>query len=703
MEWLQSLVPNIENLGVFGYWLVLLAALSESLVLVGVFVPGAIIVVFAGFLSSRGYLDLGDLVWFAAIGAVVGDSLSYYLGTKGTHLFRAENRVLKTHHLELGQRFFRKHGSKSVFLGRFIGLLRPIVPFVAGLSGMRMQTFLVWNVASAVLWAGLHLLLGYFFGSAFSAIEVWTTRAGYVVGLIAIFIVLLYGVRWVVVARGRDVTAFVGSVSRSVGTAIATNPDVQRLAKRHPRFVVFTRSRLDRASFSGLPLTLLAIGFVYILSLFLGIIQDVLSANVVVAADLRIANLFVYFRTRELTSAFLWVTLLGSWPVVVSTALAASIGFWLWRKMQYIPYLWLALIVEQAFAYVGKLAFHRARPENSVYVESSFSFPSGHAMVAVVLYGFIAYVLIRHARSWPKKVNAFFVWVVVALAIGLSRLYLAVHYVSDVWAGYLLGALILTTVIALQEWWRGRSAEVEAGPMMGTVAAKWATFGLALAGLAFSIVVALRFPPPLVAPAAAAVMPINGDVGAYFVGRRDLQYSETLLGNPAEPLGFIFLAADDEALKRSFDRASWFSADTVSVESVARIARAALLRSPYPTAPMTPAFWNAQVNEFGFQIPTSADNVSERHHIRIWKTNLRQGDLAVYVGTASLDVGLKWFVTHRISPDIDTERAFVKDSLESAGVVARLREMQLVDPVLGTNFAEDAFFTNGKLYVIVLK
>lgn len=140
--------------------------------------------------------------------------------------------------------------------------------------------------------------------------------------------------------------------------------------------------------------------------------------------------------------------------------------------------------------------------------------------------------------------------------------------------------------------------------------------------------------------------------------------------------------------------------DLISIKSVAKIAEAAVLRRQYLNAPMTPSFWNAAVNDFGFEKPTQANNVDERHHIWIWKTNLRQSGLSVYVGTASLDTAIKWLITHRISPDIDTEKSFVKDSLQSAGVIESVNEIQFVDPFLGRNFSSDEFFTNGKLYLI---
>ncbi len=330
MNFLTNILPSLSHLGVWGYWLVLLFSLLESLVFAGVIVPGSTLVIMAGFLSSQGYLDIGDLIWFAAIGAILGDSISYYLGTKGTRFFHNENKLLKADHLERGKQFFHKHGSKSIFLARFVGPLRAIVPFVAGISGMKKNKFLFWNIISAFLWSTSHLLLGYFFGNAFTVIEVWSTRVGYAIGVAVLFLVLIYIIRFITVKHGRQIAEFIRSVSTSIGNAISSNPDVQKLVKRHSTFFAFIKTRTNRKSFFGLPFTLIVIGFGYVLSLFFGIIQDVLTSDVIVSADLRIANLLEYLRSPEFTKVFLWITLLGKWQIVIGSAIIVSLILWLW-------------------------------------------------------------------------------------------------------------------------------------------------------------------------------------------------------------------------------------------------------------------------------------------------------------------------------------------------------------------------------------
>lgn len=702
MNFINHILPALPHLGVWGYWLVLLASFAESVVLVGEVIPGSTLLIFIGFLSAQGILDIGDLIWFAAIGAILGDGLSYYLGTKGTNFFRNENRFLKTTHLERGQRFFEKHGDKSIFLGRFIGFLRPIVPFVAGLSEMSPKRFLFWNITSAFLWAASHLLLGYFFGSAFAVIETWGTRVGYGIGLLFVFFLVLYGIRVFIIRHGYRIGAFGRSVYTSIKTAIISNPDVQKLIQQHPRFFAFLGKRFDRASFTGLSLTLIASGFLYIFFAFLSVVLAVSTSGSIVAADIRVENLLEYFRSPEVTKVCLWITVLGIWQMVALVAIAASVIFWLWNKKDYIAYLWLALGVDGLFSFLAKVAVHRARPENAVYLEHSYSFPSGHAMVSVVLYGFLAYALLRRG-GWRRKVNVFFAWFVIVFAIGFSRLYLGVHYLSDVWAGYLLGLLILTTTITTYEWRRSKKGKDADEKWTASLGIKTATLAILLAGVLGYVLIAAHYQPRLITPVQAPTEYLSGDISTYLATHPIPKYSETLLGAPQEPLGFIFLAKDDGTLVRDFEKASWVPADQVSIASVLHAAAAALTNGQYLRAPLTPTFWNAAVNDFGFERPTSANLLKDRHHIRIWKTNLIQNGYTVYVGTASLDQGYKWFITHNINPDIDSEREFVKNSLESAGVVSSAQEIPFVHPALGTNFAAEPFFTDGELYILHLQ
>lgn len=690
-------ILTIEHMGLIGYWLVLLVSFTESLAFVGEFMPGGILVILAGFLSAQGYWDLGDLIWFAAIGAILGDSLSYWLGSKGTHFFRNENRILKLIHLEKGEQFFKKHGAKSILLGRFIGPIRPIIPFVAGLFQMRQRTFLLWNIVSGFLWAAGYLLLGYFFGSAANIIEAWATRAGFFafIALISFFVLRF------LIKRSKPICSFLFSIIVSIKNAVISNPDVRKLVGRHPHIFAFLQRRLQREKFSGLPLTLLLVAFIYVASLFFGIVEDIITSDPIVAADIRVANLLYAFRDAELITFFTWVTLLGKWQIVIGGALVATIMLWMWRKRIYILPLWFILMGSEIFNLLGKLAFHRPRPEVAYYAERGFSFPSGHATVAAAFYGFLTYILLRESKKLERRAIILLWGLIVILAVGLSRLYLGVHYVSDVWCGYLSGSLLLIIGIALVEWKKHRRQAPAS--FFAPQRVKRVSVVLVAALVGCYALFALRYHPPLNTPQDEQLMVVE-NVLIHFRKNKTFQFTETLLGNKQEPLNFIVEAKNDAEFISAMNRAGWRLADNATLASVFTLAKSTIFKENYPTAPITPSFWNAKVHDFGFEKETSAQNVQERHHARFWKTNLQiiNGE-RVYVGTASFDSSMKWLVTHKISPDIDTERELLFADLQNTSLVTTSSKEAFVAPLLGENFSGDQFFTDGKVYLVAFK
>jgi len=185
MHRVDHLVIFVQQYQAWGYWLIFLVSSLESLAVVGLLMPGTTITIIFGLLASEGLFDIRWLMLLAFVGAVVGDGISYWLGYKGLKYFKGESRILKAAHLEIGKKYFEKHGSKSVFIGRFIGPLRPLIPFIAGLMHMRTGTFFFWNVTSAVLWSATYVLFGFFFGHVWRTIGVWPHR------ITAILIIIL--------------------------------------------------------------------------------------------------------------------------------------------------------------------------------------------------------------------------------------------------------------------------------------------------------------------------------------------------------------------------------------------------------------------------------------------------------------------------------------------------------------------------------
>jgi len=141
---IERLLDVASFVGNWGYLIVFLAAFLESSAFLGLFVPGESIVVLAGFLTSQGYLKLGNCIAIISIGAVLGGMVAYSLGKSlGRGYFERHKRLLfiKAKHIEKVDAYFQNHGGKTVFLGKFIGFTRAIIPFVAGISGMSYWKF----------------------------------------------------------------------------------------------------------------------------------------------------------------------------------------------------------------------------------------------------------------------------------------------------------------------------------------------------------------------------------------------------------------------------------------------------------------------------------------------------------------------------------------------------------------------------------
>jgi len=701
MDFLISLLPTIEHFRLLGYWIVLLISFLESLAFVGIAIPGTIFVILAGFVSAKGFFDLGDVIWFAAIGAIMGDALSYYLGSHAKKIFKDDSKIFKSKYLDGGKSFFSKYGGRSIFSGRFVGPIRPIIPFVAGMFKMDRKKFLLWNIFSGFAWATSFLLIGYFFGQAWETIILWSTRGGIFIAVFAAFIFVFYVLKWLIIKNGKEILFFLVSIWCSIKKAIANNPDVQKLAKKHALLFKFIKNRLNKNKFSGLPATFLFLAFIYISSLFIGIVENVITADVIVSTDTRIANLLSVFRSVKITKFFLWITLLGKWQVVSVFAFATVGILWLWRKRSYITPLLLAIIGSEIFTGLGKVILRRPRPALAVYAEHSFSFPSGHAAIAVALYGFLMYIFIRNAKRWRIKINLFFAGIGLILLIGFSRLYLGVHYVSDVWGGYLVGVLWLIISISISEWLLLRKK----GAVLFLPQAKIRIISIVLVfiSLLFYTVSAVNYHPQIEQPPVLQKEIIIQNVSEIF-SHEQSKYTETLTGEKQEPISFIILADNDEQLIKTFKKGGWFLAEKVSVSSITKLAKEGFLKQSYPQAPMTPSFWNKQTHNFGFEKATQSNSISQRHHARFWKTNyLTENRKRVYLGTASLDSGIKWGVTHKIEPDIDTEREFLFEDLQNLKLIENFKKDQFIEPTLGENFSGDPFFTDGKQYIISIK
>lgn len=234
---------------------------------------------------------------------------------------------------------------------------------------------------------------------------------------------------------------------------VSTNSWVVRFAKRYPVVFGFFVNRFKLSRFTGFPLTI-GTGILLINAMiFSEIAENIVNAETMVRVDQRFTLFLFKHRSLFMSKSLFVITQMASQKFTIGLAILVSGLLWIFRQKTYILALWLMLAGVGLSIYYGKQVFHRVRPlDVAYYQETSFSFPSGHSTTAMALYGLLTYFLMRHTLDSIKRKLLLLAAVGIILLIGFSRMYLGVHFLSDVAGGYILGSIWLILGITLTEW-----------------------------------------------------------------------------------------------------------------------------------------------------------------------------------------------------------------------------------------------------------
>ena len=414
-------------------------AFLESIAIIGTFVPGSTALFVAGALVGTGALNLGSVFACAIVGAVAGDSMSYRLGRH----YKAkivEVWPLRTHPrmLDAAHRFFAKHGAKSVVFARFIGPLRAIVPVVAGMLGMPSSRFYTMNVLSALLWAPVSILPGVVFGASIQL-------AGAVSFRLVVIIALLVGIVWLGFRTTRILLSLANTWTTEAG------PHLAAWGRRHKGR---TGSLALRLLDPGKPiLVAISVASVVVLlsgCLFFGILDDVISGAPLVHIDASVFHFLQSVRTPWSDAVLSALETPGS--VTTLATLVITVVLWLlwecrWRTLGY----WLAAVAfSQLLIFAIQLATHR--PPVSSLPSDAYAFPSNDFAAAVIVYGFLAFMLTR--RVGPLVgILVVATSLVIVLFVALASLYFGRFGLSDAIGGGAF-ASIWVAMVALTAVWR---------------------------------------------------------------------------------------------------------------------------------------------------------------------------------------------------------------------------------------------------------
>ena len=365
---------------------IFLVAMVESLVAIGIVVPGVAMLFALGAIAGSGALDIYSTLAWAFAGALLGDGVSFWLGYRyHEHLRGCWPFKQYPQWLEHGEVFFNKYGALSVVIGRFVGPVRPIIPVVAGMMDMPPVKFYTVNMLSALGWAPAYLLPGFFTGAALSMGDQFPDQLFYLLtGIVLLATVLSGAFCWV--------------------------------QQRFDQLIIWSG-----IGFLSLYLTLL---IAYAMGIEEGVNQNV-------------AQWLMPLRQDWLMGIMEYITLLGTVPVL----LAAMILMFIWlnfkdRMMDAKPLLWVIPAMELVL-WLSKWQINNPRPNNLEGLDP-FSFPSGHTTQAAFFCCWIAVQLSSHLSA-KQKWLAQTVALILVFLVALSRLLLNVHWIGDVLAGFSLG------------------------------------------------------------------------------------------------------------------------------------------------------------------------------------------------------------------------------------------------------------------------
>lgn len=156
----------IANYGTWTYLILFAIVFLETGVVVTPFLPGDSLLFAAGAFAATGAMNVVVVFVLLAVAAILGDTVNYWIGHRvGPRVFEEDVRFLKREYLERTQKFYEKHGGKTIFLARFVPIVRTFAPFVAGVGTMRYGKFIVYNIVGALVWTSVFIFAGYYFGN----------------------------------------------------------------------------------------------------------------------------------------------------------------------------------------------------------------------------------------------------------------------------------------------------------------------------------------------------------------------------------------------------------------------------------------------------------------------------------------------------------------------------------------------------------
>ncbi len=432
-QWLNA-HPELAGLVTF------IISASESVAIIGTIVPGSITMAVIGALAGAGIIPLWSTLLCAIFGAILGDGISYWLG----HHFKDRIKSFWPfrHYpglLESGEVFVHRYGVMSVFVGRFVGPVRALVPLVAGMLGMRPLPFIIANVASAIGWAPAYMLPGILLGAA--ALELPPDIAMNVMMVFVIVSLLFILGLWLLYKFLKlfhnQIEQLQNWIWSKFKNSRLLSPITRLLKHRDP---VKMHGQLNLA-------------FYFLLTMFLFFCLAFYVTAVgpsSVPINNAIYHLFRGIHTHGVDVIMLNITLLGQKEILLPVILVIFVLLLIYRRFRTAFHALALGVMCAGSVYVLKHLLKSPRPWGIFQNPETWSMPSGHTALATTVFMGLAFLIARSVQPKFRKL-IYFIGILLSFMVGVSRLYLGAHWFTDVLGSWLLASALLMLVILSYE------------------------------------------------------------------------------------------------------------------------------------------------------------------------------------------------------------------------------------------------------------
>lgn len=448
-EWLESL-GGLPPAAIY----LLLAGLvaAETGLVVGLFLPGEPVLLFAGFLVSVGTLDLAPTIGVLVVAALVGDSLAFTLGRRYGPRVRAARlgRWIGEERWQRAERLLVRHGGRAVFLGRWVAFARTLLPSLAGMSGMRYRRFLIWDLAAVGTYVPGSVLLGYGAGRSYLELERTLGRATGAVMLLAVGVAgLVLAGRWL--GRRPD-------PARALGRYLNELAPVRLAWSSHDWY----STRLGAAGARTVNVAF-GVGAMFLLGWGVAeLARRVVRTSGLPVVDQRVVRWIAARADPEVTDAARVVvtTIRGFTAVIVVGLVAVVVALRSRRRGE--PRWFAPLGAFGSLVILGATvdwAIPGTTPPPGQPPDAFF--PTSHVIVTASL-GLLAWMASRHS-NWSRSVGAWTGAAIVLFLVTVARLYLVDNWPSEAAAAVLLGVVWDVVLVATWRSWE-RAPEAAARP-----------------------------------------------------------------------------------------------------------------------------------------------------------------------------------------------------------------------------------------------